>query len=66
MDKETEKVMQRILENQEIIISQNLFILEFLIGDEDKRQMLKTSLSALRGFESECLKESEDNEQSSI
>ena len=66
MDRETEKVMQRILENQEIIIRQNLFILEFLIGDEDKRQILKTSLSVLRVFESECLKESGDNEQSSI
>ena len=58
MDKETKKVMQRILENQEIIINQNLFILEFLIGDENKRQMLKTSLSVLSEFENECLKES--------
>lgn len=57
MDKETKKVMQRILENQEIIINQNLFILEFLIGDENKRQMLKTSLSVLSEFENECLKE---------
>ena len=59
MDKETKKVMQRILENQEIIINQNLFILEFLISDENKRQMLKTSLSVLSEFENECLKESE-------
>ena len=58
MDKETKKVMQRILENQEIIINQNLFILEFLIGDENKRQMLKTSLNVLSEFENECLKES--------
>lgn len=58
MDKETKKMMQRILENQEIIINQNLFILEFLISDEDKRQKLKTSLNVLSEFESECLKES--------
>ena len=58
MDKETKKMMQRILENQEIIINQNLFILEFLISDENKRQMLKTSLSVLSEFENECLKES--------
>lgn len=58
MDKETKKVMQRILENQEIIINQNLFILEFLISDENKRQMLKTSLNVLSEFENECLKES--------
>lgn len=58
MDKETEKVMQRILENQEIIINQNLFILEFLISDENKRQKLKTSLNVLSEFENECLKES--------
>ena len=58
MDKETKKVMQRILENQEIIINQNLFILEFLISDEDKRQKLKTSLNVLSEFENECLKES--------
>ena len=62
MEKEletTKGIYETILENQDIIIKQNLFVLEFLMGDEDKRQMLKKSLGAVLEFESECQKESE-------
>lgn len=40
-------VMEKIIDNQDILIKQNLFILEYLIGNEEKRQTLKDNLVKL-------------------
>lgn len=41
------EIFETILENQQIIIQQNLFVLEFLMGNEAKQKELKTRLGIL-------------------
>ncbi|MBR5940182.1 MAG: hypothetical protein IKZ88_02910 [Neisseriaceae bacterium] len=53
MEKEletTKGIYETILENQDIIIKQNLFVLEFLMGDKAKQKLLKERLGVI--FES--------------
>lgn len=41
------KKQDRILENQEIIIKQLLFVLDYMIGDDEKREEIKRNLLGL-------------------
>ena len=41
------KKQDRILENQEIIIKQLLFVLDYMIGDDEKREKIKRNLLGL-------------------
>lgn len=41
------KKMDRILENQQIIMQQNLFIMDYLIGDDEKREQIKKDFGLL-------------------
>lgn len=39
-----DKKLDMILENQQIIMQQGLFILDYLIGDDEKREEIKKNL----------------------
>ena len=39
-----DKKLDMILENQQIIMQQGLFILDYLIGDDEKREEIKRNL----------------------
>ena len=41
------KKQDRILENQEIIIKQLLFVFDYMIGDDEKREKIKRNLLGL-------------------
>lgn len=42
-----ERQINMILENQQIIMQQNLFIMDYLIGDDEKREQIKRDLGLL-------------------
>ncbi|MBP3221270.1 MAG: hypothetical protein J6M43_04420 [Neisseriaceae bacterium] len=42
-----ERQINMILENQQIIMQQNLFIMDYLIGDDEKREQIKKDLGLL-------------------
>lgn len=41
------KKLDKILDNQEILMRQGLFVLDFLIGDDEKREEIKRNLGCL-------------------
>ena len=42
-----ERKLNNVLENQDIIIQQLLFVLDYLIGDDEKREEIKRNLCSL-------------------
>lgn len=43
----SDRKLDNVLENQNIIIQQLLFVLDYLIGDDEKREEIKRNLCSL-------------------
>lgn len=47
MNKELNQKLDDILENQHIIVQQGLFLMEYLIGDDERRKQVKAMMQPI-------------------